>query len=71
MPITFAVKIVRLKVDVTIVSSMTITLIQGHIYTFGSNVTTFFKLVISRTILKLLYIQIWQDCRLMDAILCS
>ena len=42
MPITFAVKIVRLKVYMTTTSPMTVTFIQGH--KCVSNVTTFFYL---------------------------
>ena len=39
MPIKFTVKIVRLKVYMTIANTMTLTFIQGHM--FVSNLTTF------------------------------
>ena len=39
MPIKFTVKIVRLKVYMTIANTMTLTFIQGHM--FFSNLTTF------------------------------
>ena len=52
MAIKFAVKIVRLKVYMTIASPMTVTFIQGH--KCVSNLTPLFyfiKLAISRTII--------------------
>ena len=54
MPTKFAVKIVRLKVKMTISSPMTLTFIQGH--KCVSNVITF-ELAISRTIFRLLVLQ--------------
>ena len=48
MPIQFAVKIVRLKVYMTIASPMTLTFIQGH--TCVSALTTFFTCNISDNI---------------------
>ena len=39
MAITFALQIVRLRVDMTITSPMTLTFIQGH--KCASNLTTF------------------------------
>ena len=64
MPIKFAVKIVRLKVYMTMASPMTLTIIQGH--KCVSNLTTF-KLARSRIIFKLLH-RPWHDCRLMHGI---
>ena len=52
MLITFAVKIDRLKIYMTIASPMTLPFIQGH--KCISNLTTF-KLALSRTIFKLLH----------------
>ena len=49
MPIEFAVKVVRLKVHMAIVSPMTLTFIQGH--KFVSNLTNLY-LAIYRTICK-------------------
>ena len=52
MAIKFAVKIVRLKVYITIVSPMALTFVQGHKWV--SNLPIF-ELAIYRTIFKLLH----------------
>ena len=53
MPIKFAVKVVRLKVYMTIASQIVLTFVQGHKHV--SHLTTFFKLAISGTTFKLLH----------------
>ena len=65
MLITFAVKIVRLLVYVTIPSSLTLTFIQDH--KFVSNLTTFNLQYIGHYF-KLYYIQTRRGGRLMDAL---
>ena len=67
MPIKFAVKIVRLKVDniMIIASPMTLTFIQGRKCVWS---LTGFELAISQKRFELLYIHTWHDGTLMDAL---
>ena len=64
IPIMFHVKVVRLKVYMTIARPVALVFIQGHACV--SNVTIW-KRVIYRTTFKLLHSQTWHDGRLMYA----